>query len=72
MFIERGLTVRGEKHFSVRVWAEGGAGVGQKVTSRFGRLARQDLSHGARWRRRRAAHVYRVLVALSLAGERTT
>lgn len=64
------LTMRREKHVSLWVWAEGCAGVRKEVPSRFRRLARQNLSHGARRRLRRASHVHGVIVALSLTEER--
>lgn len=64
------LTMRGEKHVSLWVWAKRGAGVRQKVASCFGRLARQNLSHGARRGLWGTSHVHRVVVPLSLTGER--
>lgn len=64
------LTVCREKHVSLWVWAEGGAGVRQKVTSRFRRLACQNLNHSARQRLWRTSGVHGVLMTLSLTGER--
>lgn len=61
--------MRREKHVSLWVWAEGGSGVRQKVTSRFRRLACQNLNHCARQRLRRTSSVHGVVMTLSLTEE---